>query len=321
MRLIYQQEVLIMKRMLIKKIVNIIITLFIIATITFFLMKLLPGSPFDEEKLAELSDEERLEFLARYDLDKPVYLQYVNYLGNLVQGDLGISYYYKGQSVNSIIADRIAPSMVLGVQAVVLGLSIGIVLGMVAAFRHNTMWDYSTMVIAVLGISIPNFVLAALLQFYAGLKWGMFPVAYWESYESSILPTISLGVTVIAIIARFTRNEMLEVLDQDYIVTAQAKGIGDFSVLVKHAIRNALIPIVTIMGPVFVSLLTGSLVIENIFSIPGIGSLFVDSIKTNDYTTIMGLTLFYSAFFILTILVVDVLYTIIDPRVRVQGKE
>lgn len=310
-----------MKRMLIKKIVNIIITLFIIATITFFLMKLLPGSPFDEEKLAELSDEERLEFLARYDLDKPVYLQYVNYLGNLVQGDLGISYYYKGQSVNSIIADRIAPSMVLGVQAVVLGLSIGIVLGMVAAFRHNTMWDYSTMVIAVLGISIPNFVLAALLQFYAGLKWGMFPVAYWESYESSILPTISLGVTVIAIIARFTRNEMLEVLDQDYIVTAQAKGIGDFSVLVKHAIRNALIPIVTIMGPVFVSLLTGSLVIENIFSIPGIGSLFVDSIKTNDYTTIMGLTLFYSAFFILTILVVDVLYTIIDPRVRVQGKE
>ncbi len=316
-----QQEVLIVKRMILKKLINIVITLFIIASITFFLMKMLPGSPLDEEKLAELSDEERLVFLARYDLDKPVYIQYAKYMGNLLKGDLGISYYYKGQSVTSLITKRIGPSAILGIQAVVIGLSIGIILGMIAAFRHNTIWDYSTMIIAVLGISIPNFVLAALLQFYAGLKWGLFPVAYWESYESSILPSISLGVTVIAIIARFTRNEMLEVLDQDYIMTAQAKGIGDFAVLVKHAIRNALIPVVTIMGPVFVSLLTGSLVIENIFSIPGIGSLFVDSIKTNDYTTIMGLTLFYSAFFILTILIVDLLYTVIDPRVRVQGKE
>lgn len=310
-----------MKKFIMTKMINIFITLFIIATITFFLMKMLPGSPFDEEKLAELSDEERLEFLARYDLDKPVHIQYVNYLGNLLKGDLGLSYYYEGQSVSSLIHKRIGPSMFLGLQAVMMGLSIGIILGMIAAFRHNTFWDYSTMVIAVLGISIPNFVLAAILQFYAGLKWGIFPVAYWESYDSSILPTVSLGGTVIAIIARFMRNEMLEVLSQDYIVTAQAKGIGDLAVLMKHAIRNALIPVVTIMGPVFVSLLTGSLVIENIFSIPGIGSLFVDSIKMNDYPTIMGLTLFYSTFFILTILIVDLLYTLIDPRIRIQGKE
>lgn len=310
-----------MKKFIIVRFVNIVITLFIIASTTFFLMKLLPGSPFDEEKLADLSDEARMEFLAKYDLDKPVYVQYLNYMGNLVKGDLGISYYYKGQSVNSLIKDRIGPSALLGVQAVVLGLSLGIILGMVAAYRHNTIWDFFTMLIAVLGISIPNFVLAAILQFYVGLQWGLFPVAYWESYESSVLPTISLAVTVIAIIARFTRNEMLEVLQQDYIVTAQAKGISNLAVLIKHTVRNALIPVVTILGPVFVSLLTGSLVIENIFSIPGIGSLFVDSIKLNDYTTIMGLTLFYSSFFILTILIVDVLYGIIDPRIRIHGKE
>lgn len=310
-----------MQKFIITKVINIIITLFIIASITFFLMKMLPGSPFDEEKLSQLSDEARLEFLAKYGLDQPVYVQYMKYLGNLVQGDLGVSYYFKGQSVNSLIMDRIGPSLFLGIQAVVLGLSIGIILGMIAAFRHNTFWDYLTMIIAVLGISIPNFVLAAILQFYAGLQWGIFPVAYWESYEHSILPTISLAVTVIALIARFMRNEMLEVLQQDYIITAQAKGLGDLTVLLKHAIRNAMIPIVTILGPVFVSLLTGSLVIENIFSIPGIGSLFVDSIVTNDYTTIMGLTLFYSSFFILTILIVDILYSIIDPRIRVHGKE
>lgn len=310
-----------MKKFIFVRIVNILITLFIIATLTFFLMKMLPGSPFDEEKLAELSEEARAEFYARYGLDQPTHIQYMKYIGNLLRGDLGVSYYYKEQSVSSLIVNRIGPSALLGFQAIILGLSIGILLGMIAAFRHNTVWDYFTMIVAVLGISIPNFVLAAFLQFYAGLKWGLFPVAYWESYESSILPTIALGVTVIALIARFMRNEMLEVLQQDYIITAQSKGISDFAVLVKHAIRNAMIPIITILGPVFVSLLTGSLVIENIFSIPGIGSLFVDSIKMNDYTTIMGLTLFYSAFFILTILIVDILYGIIDPRIRVHRKE
>nr|WP_286168710.1 ABC transporter permease [Roseburia sp. 1XD42-34] len=217
--------------------------------------------------------------------------------------------------------DRIGPSTLIGLQAVIIGLSIGIILGMVAAFKHNTTWDYFTMIIAVLGVSVPNFVLAAFLQFYVGLKWGLLPVAYWESYDHSLLPTIALSLGVVAQIARFMRNEMLEVLQQDYIITAQAKGLGDWIVLVRHAIRNAMIPIVTILGPVLVSLLTGSLVIENIFSIPGIGSLFVDAIKMNDYTTIMGLTLFYSAFFILAMLIVDILYGIIDPRIRVHGKE
>jgi oligopeptide transport system permease protein len=229
---------------------------------------------------------------------------------------LGTSFYFKGQKVESLIKDRIGPSALLGLQAVILGMSIGLILGMIAAFRHNSAWDYFTMFIAVIGVSIPNFVFAALLQYYIGLKWGILPVAFWENYSSSVLPTIALSMMVIALIARFTRNEMLEVLQQDYILTAKAKGLSQWSVVFNHTLRNSLIPIITILGPITVSLLTGSLVIENIFGIPGIGSLFVDSIKVNDYTTIMGLTLFYSAFYILTILVVDLLYGIIDPRIR-----
>ncbi|MGG0720490.1 ABC transporter permease [Robertmurraya massiliosenegalensis] len=309
-----------MKKYLFMRLVNIVITLFIIATATFFLMKQMPGSPFDEEKLSTLSDEQRLEFYARYGLDKPVSQQYFLYMKSLFQGDLGESYYFKGQDVSSLIIGRIGPSALLGFQAVILGFTIGIILGIVAAFRHNTMWDLSTMLVAVLGVSVPNFVFAALLQYYVGLKLGILPVAFWESYSSSVMPTIALSLMVIALIARFTRNEMLEVLQQDYMLTAKAKGVSQFKVVYKHAIRNVLIPLVTILGPIIVSLLTGSLVIENIFGVPGIGSLFVDSIKVNDYTTIMGLTLFYSAFFVLTMLVIDLLYGIIDPRIRITGQ-
>ena len=307
-----------MKKFVFKKIVNIVLTLFAIATLTFFLMKMLPGSPFDEEALEKMTDEARLEFLARYGLDQPLYVQYMKYLGNIVQGDFGTSYYFKGHEVSAIILDRIVPSAFIGLQAVLLGLFIGLILGMVAAMRHNSGWDYTTMFISVLGVSVPNFVIAALLQYYVGLKLGILPIAFWEGYSSSIMPTLALSFGVVAMVARFMRNEMLDVLSQDYMLTAKAKGIGQGTIVIKHAIRNALIPVVTIIGPIFVNLLTGSLVIENIFSVPGIGSLFVDSIKMNDYTTIMGLTLFYSLFFILTMLVVDLLYGILDPRIRLK---
>lgn len=307
------------KKYILIRVINMVLTLFVIATVTFFLMKQLPGSPFDEEKLAKLSNEQRQEFLARYGLDKPVTTQYVLYLKNLVKGDLGTSYYFKGQDVQSIIMHRIGPSALIGTQAILLGVAIGMILGIIAAFRHNTVWDFSTMFIAVLGVSVPNFVFAALLQYYVGLKLGLLPVAFWESYSSSIMPSIALGLMVIALIARYTRNEMLEVLGQDYMLTAKAKGVKRLQIIYRHAIRNALIPVITVLGPITVSLLTGSLVIENIFGVPGIGSLFVDSIKVNDYTTIMGLTIFYSAFFVLTMLVVDLLYGLIDPRIRISG--
>ncbi|MEJ8546395.1 ABC transporter permease [Brevibacillus borstelensis] len=308
-----------MKRYIGMRLVYLLITLFVITTATFFLMKQLPGTPFDEEKLNRLPVEERQLLYASYGLDQPVYVQYVRYLANVVQGDFGTSFTYKNMPVKDIIVNRIGPSALIGLQAVVLGLSIGLILGIIAAYRHNSAWDYFTMFIAVLGVSVPNFVLAALLQYYVGLKWGLLPVAFWDSYENSILPSVALSVGVVAIIARFARNEMLEVLQQDYITTAKAKGLTNMAVVMRHAVRNSLIPVVTILGPIVVNLLTGSLVIENIFGVPGIGSLFVDSIKMNDYSTIMGITIFYSAFYVFIMLIVDILYSVIDPRIRLAS--
>lgn len=310
-----------MKKYIGIRLLNIILTMLVIITVTFFLMKVLPGSPFNEEKLSQLPDDVRMEIYAQYGLDKPVYQQYFIYLGKLVQGDLGKSYYYKERPVSEILSNRIGPSALLGIQAVLIGLAIGLTMGIIAAFRHNTFWDYATMLLAVLGVSIPNFVFAAILQYYVGLKWGILPVAYWEGYASSVLPTISLAVMVVALIARFMRNEMLEVLSQDYILTAKAKGVRWRKVILKHAIRNAMIPIVTILGPITVSIITGSLVIENIFVVPGIGSLFVEAIKVNDYTTILGTTIYFSLFFVITILIVDLLYVVIDPRIRLTGSK
>ncbi|MFT9849346.1 ABC transporter permease [Aneurinibacillus sp. REN35] len=308
-----------MKKYIVIRLINIVVTLFIIATATFFLMKQLPGSPFDEERLSVLPEEVRMQMYAQYGLDKPVMEQYVVYMKNLMQGDFGTSFYFNGQSVEGLITGRIGPSMLLGTQAVILGLTIGIILGIIAAFRHNTIWDYTTMFVAIIGVSVPNFVTGALLQYFVGLKWGLFPIAFWESYSSSVLPTLALSFGVIAVIARFMRNEMIEVLQQDYIFTARAKGLSNLTVIITHAIRNALIPVITILGPIIVSLLTGSLVIEKIFAVPGIGSLFIDAIKFNDYSATMGLTIFYSAFYILVILLIDLLYGIIDPRIRLTG--
>lgn len=311
-----------MKRYIGIRVVYLVLTLFIITTSTFFLMKKLPGTPFDEEKLAMLPLEQKQKIYASYGLDKPVVTQYANYLKNVVKGDLGTSFFYTGQPVKDIIVNRIGPSALIGLQAILLGLAVGLILGTIAAYRHNSAWDYATMIVAVLGVSIPNFVLAALLQYFVGLKWGLLPVAFWESYQSSILPSLALSFGVIAIIARFVRTEMLEVLQQDYIITAKAKGLGHMTILIHHVIRNSLISVITILGPIVVNLLTGSLVIENIFGVPGIGSLFVDSIKMNDYSTIMGITIFYSAFYVFVMLVVDILYGIVDPRIRLaSGKE
>jgi oligopeptide transport system permease protein len=192
-------------------------------------------------------------------------------------------------------------------------------LGIFAAIRHNSAGDYFATVLSVLGISIPSFVFAALLQYYVGVKLQWLPVAFWEGFEYTIMPTLALSMGVIANIARFTRTEMLEVLNSDYILTARAKGISQAGVIFKHAIRNALIPIVTILGPMAVNLMTGTLVVEQIFSVPGLGEQFVRSINLNDYTVIMGTTLFYSALLIFVIFIVDILYGVIDPRIRLAG--
>lgn len=304
-----------------KRIIYLIITLLIILTATFFLMKNLPGTPFDSERFALLPKAQQTQFLEKYGLKDPLLVQYGKYIINVFKGDLGTSFFYSGKPVTDVVFGRIGPSALIGIQAVLIGLSIGLVLGIIAAWRHNSAIDYFTMIMAVLGVSVPNFVVAALLQYYVGLKWGIFPVAFWESWRSSVLPSIALSFSVTAMIARFMRTEMLDVLAQDYIITARAKGLSQFKVIMRHAVRNSIIPVVTILGPIIVNLLTGSLVVENIYSIPGIGSLFVDSIKTNDYSTIMGITIFYSTFYIFIIMIVDILYSVIDPRIRLAAGE
>ncbi len=308
-----------MGKYILKRIFFLFITLLIIITATFFLMKQLPGTPFDSERFSLMPPEQQQQLLAKYGLDKPVIEQYFLYLKNLAQGDFGTSFFYTGRSVKEVITNRIWPSALIGLQAVLLGLAVGLTLGIIAAWKHNSGIDFLTTVLAVLGVSVPNFVVAALLQYYVGLKLGILPVAFWGTWAHSVLPSIALSFGATAMFARFIRTEMLDVLEQDYIITARAKGLSQFNVLMRHAVRNSIIPVVTILGPIVVNLLTGSLAVESIFSIPGIGSLFVESIKSNDYATIMGLTIFYSAFYIFVVMIVDLLYSVIDPRIRIQG--
>jgi oligopeptide transport system permease protein len=293
------------------------ITMFVIATLTFFLMQVLPGSPFNnEDKLTDLQKE---RLYAKYGLDEPVPVQFAKYLWSMAQGDLGESYMNDGRPVTRMIAERISPSAYVGSQALLFGTVIGILLGILAALKHNTYMDYGVMFIAVLGTSIPSFVFAMALQYYLGVKFEILPVALWGTYQHTIMPAIALSVGVIAGLARFMRTEMLEVLGQDYITTAKSKGLSSSTVVFKHAIRNAMIPIITIMGPTVLGLLTGSLVIEKIFAVPGLGELYVNSITVNDYSLIMGLTMFYGVLFVLVILIVDLLYGVIDPRIRLAG--
>lgn len=306
-----------MVRYTIQRIVYMIITLLIIATATFFLMKLLPGSPLQNTE--RLTPEQQQIILDKYGLNDPLPEQYVNYMVGLAKGDLGLSFQYDNRPVTQILGDRIGPSALLGFQAMVLGTFLGLLIGIIAAIKHNTWLDYGSTFMAVIGISIPSFVFAGLLQYYVGVKLEWLPVALWGEYKHTILPTLALTVFVVATIARFMRTEMLEILNSDYILLAKAKGISKSATVVKHAVRNAMIPIVTILGPMTVGVMTGSLVVERIFAVPGLGEQFVLSINTNDYTVIMGITLFFSALFIGVIFLVDILYGIIDPRIRLAG--
>jgi oligopeptide transport system permease protein len=306
-----------MAKYLFQRIVYMIFTLFIVVSVTFFLMKLIPGTPFNNWE--KLSDTQRHILIVKYGFDQPVPVQYVHYLANMVQGDLGVSFQFNNTPVTELLSKRIGPSALLGAQAMIVGAVLGILLGVLAALRQNTWVDYGATFIAVIGKSIPSFVFAGLLQFYVGVKLGWFPVMFWNGPSFTVLPTIALAMFPISIAARFMRTEMVEVLGSDYITLAKAKGASYWQISIKHALRNALIPVVTVMGPLAVSLMTGSLVIENIFAIPGIGDQFVKSIMTNDYPVIMGTSILFAALFVFIILVVDILYGVIDPRIRISG--
>ena len=306
-----------MVKYLAKRVMYMLLTLWLIASFTFFLMQIIPGTPFKNAN--KLSDTQLQIMMDKYGLDDPMPVQYLKYMGNLLQGDLGNSFQYDNTPVTDILGGLIGPSAQLGFQAMIFGTIVGIALGLISALKQNTWIDYGATFIAILGKSIPSFVFAGLLQYWIGVKLGWLPVAFWRGWEYSILPTIALSIFPISIAARFMRTEMIEVLSSDYITLAKAKGASSFEVSVKHALRNALIPVVTVLGPLMVSLMTGSLVIEKIFSVPGIGSQFVTSIQTNDYQVIMGTTLLFAALFVFVVLIVDLLYGLIDPRIRLAG--
>ncbi|MGN1401510.1 MAG: oligopeptide ABC transporter permease [Bacillus sp. (in: firmicutes)] len=300
-----------------QRIFYMLITLVIIASFTFFLMKIIPGTPF--ANIQKLSPAQQEIMFDKYGLNDPVPVQYANYMLNLVKGDLGVSFQFNNMAVTDIIGELIPASATLGFQALIIGTFLGILLGVMAALFQNTWIDYTSTFIAVLGKSIPSFVFAALLQYYFAVRLGWFPVMFWRGWEYTVLPTIALSIFPLAITARFMRTEMIEVLSSDYITLARAKGASYFEVSFKHALRNALIPVVTVLGPMAVSLMTGSLVVEKIFSVPGIGEQFVKSINVNDYPVIMGTTLLFATLFVVIILIVDILYGVIDPRIRVAG--
>ncbi len=305
---------------ILKRIFYMIVTLFLIATITFFLMKLLPGSPYANEE--NLTDAQLQIMNAKYGLDKPVWMQYFIYLGGLVRLDLGMSFQYNSTVLN-LLSSRVGPSFQIGLQALIFGMGMGTLLGLVAAMKQNTIVDTGATFFAIIGRSVPSFVFAVVLQLVFGVIFPILPIALWnQGFISSILPTLALSISPVADSARFIRTEMVEVLQSDYMELARAKGLSRMEVVMKHGVRNALIPLVTIAGPMLVGLMTGSMVIENIFAIPGIGEQFVKSILTNDYPTIMGVTMMYSFLLVVTILMVDLLYGFIDPRIRLtQGGE
>ncbi|MBM7833093.1 ABC transporter permease [Clostridium sardiniense] len=315
-----------MVKYLLKRLALMIVTLFVIATATFFLMNSMPGNPVTSQA-KKLPAEVAKNMEIKYGLDKPVTERYMVYMKNLLKGDLGDSFVTPGISVKDKLKDNFPASVRIGLQSVAFGLVIGVLLGILAGFKKETPIDYVVMFIAILGVSIPSFVLATLIQLAIGGSHGI-PIAGWydnsipfiEQFKFTILPTIALSFAGIATYARYMRASVLEVVSQDYILTAKAKGLSSCAISMKHILRNAILPIITILGPQIATIITGTVVIERIFAIPGIGNALIDAIYAKDYNIIMGLTVFFSALYILSILIVDILYSVIDPRIKIEGK-
>lgn len=303
---------------IIKRIFNAFIVLWIVITITFFLMHAIPGGPFTAEKSLPPYVLHSIE--ERYKLNDPLYKQYDDYLCNLVQGDLGPSFKYPGRSVNDIIKDGFPVSFKLGIEAILIAIIIGIPAGILAGVKKDKWQDRAVNFFTTLGVAVPSFVVAALLIYVLSTKLHLLPAAMWNGWRYEIMPALALSGMPMSFIARLTRSSMLDILSQDYIKTARAKGLSWSRVLIKHALPNSLIPVVTYLGPMTASILTGSFVIETIFAIPGLGQYFVTSIYNRDYTVILGVTIFYSVIVIVLNMVVDLLYPLLDPRIKI-GEE
>ena len=320
-------------KFLFKRIAMGLVTLWLVITTTFFLIHMLPGDPFQSEKAIPPKVKENL--MAKYHLDRPLGEQYVEYLKNIAKGDLGSSMKVRGRTVNDVINQSFLTSADLGARSIIFALVLGIPLGIIAALKRGKYQDRLAMIVAIIGISVPSFVLAGLMQKYFVdihngflIDNGFLPEFFrirlsgWDSPEKKILPVVALGLYTVALIARLLRDKMIEVMGQDYIRLAVAKGVKPRNIVFKHALRNAILPIITIMGPTIAAVLTGSFVIEKMFSIPGLGKYFVDSINDRDYTMVLGVTVFYAIFLIIMMILVDIIYVLVDPKIKLgKGDE
>lgn len=316
-----------MFKYILKRLGYMAVTLFLVLTVNFLLLQLLPGSPFDGEKKTEAQIAILEE---KYGMNDPIPVQYARYLKGVFQGDFGTSFKLQNQEVTDLVLTRIPYTIKPGALALLIGIIIGITLGAIAAMKRNSWADHMITIISVLGVSIPAFVLAAFLQYFICTKLGWLPVIYqpademrgvtmWDEFKSLILPAISLSVPVIASLMRYMRSELIEVLNTDYILLARAKGLTKAQVIVHHALRNALIPVITVIGPMVVSIMTGSLVVEKFFGVPGLSNLLLNSVTMKDQFLTLGIAFFYAFLYVIVILIIDLLYGVIDPRIRLAG--
>jgi len=305
-----------MLKYILKRVLISLITLFIILTVLFIMIKSLPGSPFNIEKM---SDAQIAVANAKYGLDKPMLVQYGMYLKGMITGDYGVSYnLYKDVEVSALMGNAIQISFMFGIVATIFGTLIGMLLGVVAGLKKNTIWDTLTTIISVLGVSVPSFVFALLAVYFLGYKLQLFPLQYStrDPISTSVLPILALSMSVIANVARFTRTEMISVLNSEYMTLAKAKGLDGKTLIFKHALRNSLIPVITILGPILVNLMTGTMVVEQICGVPGLGSLLIKGIAANDYNVVLACAFLYAVMYVVIVFIIDLSYGFIDPRIR-----
>ncbi len=302
---------------IIKRILTAIPVLLVIASITFIMVRVVPGGPFDEER--SLPPEIVANLRAKYHLDEPVYKQYFLYLGRLARGDLGVSYKYVNRTVTDIIVDAFPVSLQLGLAGLTIAILVGVPLGTVAAVNRGNWLDFTAMFASTAGVSLPTFVIGALLIFVFGIWLKILPVGLWESPAHLILPAVTLAFGPTAFLARLTRASVLEILEKDWVRTARSKGLSENVTIVKHVLRNALVPVVTVLGPLTAILITGSFIVEFVYAIPGMGRFFITAVINRDYDLIMGTTLLFAIILITTNTIVDIIYKALDPRMEVDA--
>ncbi|MGC9311432.1 MAG: ABC transporter permease [Sediminispirochaetaceae bacterium] len=306
-----------MTKYIIRRLIGLIPTLFIVITISFFLVRIAPGGPFDAERQPPEQVKKNIE--AKFHLDEPLHIQYLRYMSDILRGDLGPSFRYQDHDVNFYIANSLPNSLLLGFISLGMALIFGIIAGIISALKQNTWMDYTSMAIAIIGITVPLFVIGPVLMYFFALKWGILPTSGWITgrygWVTIIMPSVTLALRPFATIARLSRASMLEMLRSDFIRTAQAKGLRDSVIIRRHVLKGSLLPVVSYLGPAFASIVTGSVVVEQIFRVPGLGRFFVNSAINRDYTLIMGTVIVYSVILILMNFIVDIVYSFLDPRI------